>query len=225
MDRAGFVGSDGAVHHGFCDLSFLRPMPNAVLMAPSDEADLRQMLDLAVELETFVALRYPRDEVPAANYLPSDLKLGESRTLRTGIDATIVAYGTCVADALAAADALLADGIDVEVVDARFCKPMDRQMVARVLDDGRPTVTVEDHIVEGGFGSAFLETAAGLGLSTAAVVRLGHPADKMIPFNSRAAQLAEAGIDASGIARTIRGKLESPLDSDVTSRRSEPVAV
>ncbi len=148
MDRAGYVGSDGAVHHGFCDQSFLRPMPGAVLMAPSDEAELKRMLSLAMELGTFAALRYPRDEVPAVDYenlvahdltsAAKEIVVGQSRVLKHGSDATIVAYGTLVAEAIAAAEELAKDGHDVAVVDARFCKPMDTTMVTRVLDEGAP---------------------------------------------------------------------------------------
>ena len=220
MDRAGFVGSDGAVHHGFCDLAFLRPMPGAVLMAPSDEADLRRMLGLAFDLETFVAVRYPRDDVPAADYetvvaddLRDDaatLELGRSRVLKTGDDATVLAYGVMSGEALKAAETLANDdGLDVEVVDARFCKPLDGDMLARVLVPGRAVVTVEDHAVENGFGSAVLEHAVAAGLPTSGVVRLGHPADRLIPFMSRGDQLAEAGIDAAGIARAVRRAVET----------------
>ena len=214
MDRAGFVGSDGAVHHGFCDQSFLRPMPGAVLMAPSDEADLGRMLRLALELETFAAVRYPRDDVPAVDYenlVAADLadaatsfSLGKGRVLRTGDDATVIAYGVLAADALAAAEALAAEGLDVGVVDARFCKPLDGEMLAAVLGRNTPVVTLEDHALEGGFGSAVLEHAVAAGLPTANLVRLGHPADRMIEFKGRAAQLAEAGIDAEGVAETLR---------------------
>ncbi len=236
MDRAGFVGSDGAVHHGFCDQAFLRPMPGAVLMAPSDEADLRRMMKLAFELETFVALRYPRDDVPATNYedaIADDLadaarriELGQSRVLRTGGDATILAYGTLVADALAAAELLACeDGLDVEVIDARFCKPLDRRMLARVLGKGGPIVTVEDHALENGFGSAVVEAAAELG-GGSPVVRLGHPADRLIGFKGRAEQLREAGLDAASIASAVRGRLaaHAPASPATASPRSKPTA-
>ena len=232
MDRAGYVGSDGAVHHGFCDQAFLRPMPGAILMAPSDEADLKRMLALAFELETFVALRYPRDNVPAGDYetvVADDLidqaktiALGKSRVLRTGTDATVLAYGSLASEALAAAETLSAeDGLDVEVIDARFCKPLDADMLARVLDADHPVVTVEDHSLENGFGTAVLEHAQQRGLPTAQITRLGHPADRMIPFMSRSAQLREAGIDAAGIVRAIR----SAMPARTRSVEPAPAAV
>src|SRR3954466_9507234 len=104
MDRAGYVGDDGAVHHGFCDQAFLRPLPGIVLMAPSDEAELNRCLRLALSLETASALRYPRDSVPACDYetvIADDLRalasqeweIGKSRRLRDGADGTLIAYG------------------------------------------------------------------------------------------------------------------------------------
>src|SRR5436190_15169430 len=140
MDRAGFVGDDGAVHHGFMDQAFLRPLPGMVLMAPSDEAELNRALRFALTLETASALRYPRDNVPACNYedvidesLRADARtewtIGKSRTLREGTDATLIAYGALAQNAMIAAESLAADGISVAVVDARFCKPLDAEML------------------------------------------------------------------------------------------------
>lgn len=219
MDRAGYVGSDGAVHHGFMDLAFLRPMPGMVLMAPSDEAELRRMLALAIELESPAALRYPRDVVPAIDFekriapdlaaQASEIKLGQSRTLRTGEDASILVYGSLATEAMAAAEMLAAeDGLDIAVIDARFCKPLDGAMLARVLRPGHLVVTLEDHSLQNGFGSAVLEHARQHGLPTDHVVRLGHP-DRLIGFKSRAQQLADAGIDAAGVARAIRHSIQA----------------
>src|SRR5690606_28487763 len=109
-----------------------------------------------------------------------ELRLGQSRVLRTGEDGTIVAYGTLVEEALKAAEVLSSeDGLDVEVVDARFCKPVDGAMLSRVLKPGRVVVTLEDHSLQNGFGSAVLEHAQELGLPTRGIVRLGHP-DRLI---------------------------------------------
>ena len=149
MDRAGFVGDDGAVHHGFMDQSFLRPLPGMVLMAPSDEAELNRSLRLALALETASALRYPRDNVPTQPFdetIAADLQhqasgewqVGKSRVLREGSDATLIVYGALAENAMAAAEDLASDGISVGVVDARFCKPLDADMLARV-PDSRPS--------------------------------------------------------------------------------------
>ena len=191
-------------------------MPGMVLMAPSDEADLKRMLSLAFELETAVALRYPRDVVPAVDFencIAADLveqarqiRLGQSRTLKTGDDATILVYGSLATEALAAAQMLATeDGLDVAVIDARFCKPLDGEMLARVLRPGHLVITVEDHALQNGFGSAVLEHAQEHGLPTQEIVRLGHP-DRLIGFKSRADQLADAGIDAAGIVKAVRAR-------------------
>jgi 1-deoxy-D-xylulose-5-phosphate synthase len=213
MDRAGFVGDDGAVHHGFMDQAFLRPLPNIVLMAPTDEADLKRMLKLAVASDTLTALRYPRDSVPSCNYedlvapeLQSQAKafgLGVSRVLRDGADATVIAYGTLAGEALLAAQTLVEEGLDVEVIDARFCKPLDAEMLSRVLRPGHPVLTVEDHALQNGFGTAVVEHAVQHGLPTQHLTRLGHP-DRLIGHATRKQQLAEVGLDADGLARSIR---------------------
>ncbi len=214
MDRAGFVGDDGPVHHGFMDQAFLRPMPGMVLMAPSDEAELNRCLKLALSLETPSALRYPRDNVPARNFeetIESSLReaaqdewqVGKSRLLREGSDVTLVAYGALASQAYAAAEELASEDIDVEVIDARFCKPVDGEMLARVLKTGRPVLTIEDHSLQNGFGTAVLEYAAAHHLATDQITRLGMP-DRLIAHASRKEQLAEVGLDAAGITRPVR---------------------
>ena len=133
MDRAGYVGDDGAVHHGFLDQAFLRPMPGMVLMAPSDEAELNRSLRFALSLESASAVRYPRDNVPACNFeevideplrglASSEWKLGKSRTLREGTDATLVVYGALAESAIVAAEQLAAEGVSSESAkrSARF---------------------------------------------------------------------------------------------------------
>jgi len=225
MDRAGYVGDDGAVHHGFCDQAFLRPMPGIVLMAPSDERELGRALRLSLSLDHASAVRYPRDVVPACNFediVAPELKaqaatewvVGRSRTIRTGHDATLIVYGALLESALAAAEKLAAEGINVEVVDARFCKPVDGDMLARVLAGKinaagdvsagfvrRPVLTIEDHSLQNGFGTAVLEYAVSHGLPTDAITRLGMP-DRLIAHATRAQQLEEVGLDMAGILRS-----------------------
>lgn len=214
MDRAGLVGEDGAVHHGFMDVAFLRPMPGIVLMAPSDEAELRRCLELAVSLDAPCAIRYPRDVVSAPDLeeiIAPELREqarapwqpGRSRVLRTGRDAAIVVYGALARSALEAAAELEADGLDVGVIDARFCKPIDAEMLCRVARAGAAVVTVEDHSLQNGFGSAVLECAAARDVPLDRITRLGLP-DRLIAHASRQQQLAEAGLDAAGIARSVR---------------------
>jgi 1-deoxy-D-xylulose-5-phosphate synthase len=214
MDRAGFVGDDGAVHHGFMDQAFLRPLPGMVLMAPSDEAELGRALRTALSLDTGSAIRYPRDNVPDCNFeevidpsLRSDAKnewtVGKSRTLRTGTDATLLVYGALMQHAMLAAETLAAEGIDVEVIDARFCKPLDEAMLSRVLRSDRPVLTVEDHSLQNGFGTAVIEHAVSAGLPTAAIKRLGMP-DRLVSHATRNQQLNEVGLDAEGLAKSVR---------------------
>jgi 1-deoxy-D-xylulose-5-phosphate synthase len=214
MDRAGFVGDDGAVHHGFADQSFLRPLPGMVLMAPSDEAELNRSLRLALAMENVSAIRYPRDNVPAENFeamiapelrdaASREWEVGKSRVLREGADATVIVYGALAQGVMVAADALSCEGISVEVIDARFCKPVDGRMLARVLRAGHPVLSVEDHSLQNGFGSALAEHAIAHGLPTAHFTRLGMP-DRLIAHATRPQQLAEVGLDPAGIAGSVR---------------------
>ncbi|MCO6437942.1 MAG: 1-deoxy-D-xylulose-5-phosphate synthase [Phycisphaerae bacterium] len=209
LDRAGLVGGDGAVHHGFLDITYLRGLPGMVLMAPLDEVELLESLHFALTLDRPCAIRYPRDDVPAPMPDCPKFELGRSRRLRDGSAVTILSYGATATCALSAAEMLSEMGIDAGVVAARFAKPVDRDMVSGALADGRPVVTVEDHSVAGGFGSAVLETAQELGLDASRLVRLGMPADRFISFGSRSGQLAECGYDATGIAATVQRLVES----------------
>ncbi len=219
MDRAGFVGDDGAVHHGFLDQSFLRPMPGMVLMAPSDEIELNRSLRLALSLDTASAIRYPRDNVPDCNFedmiahplraqAATEWKVGKSRVLKDGTDATLIVYGALAESVLTASELLAEDGINVEIVDARFCKPIDGDMLARVLEPGRPVLTIEDHALQNGFGTAVTEYAVGHSLPTAHLTRLGMP-DRLISHATRKEQLTEVGLDPKGIAASVRDAIKS----------------
>ncbi len=219
MDRAGFVGDDGAVHHGFADLAFLRPLPGIVLAAPSDEAELNRALRMQLSLDCPSAIRYPRDNVPAKNFeeviepalreeASGEWRVSVSRVLREGADATIVAYGALTQNALIAAEELCAEGIQIEVVDARFAKPIDGAMLERVMRAGHPVITVEDHSLQNGFGTAVLEYAVANHLPTESLTRLGIP-DRLIPHATRKEQLAEVGLDPAGISRAVRDAIRA----------------
>ena len=223
MDRAGFVGDDGAVHHGFLDQAFLRPLPDIVLMAPSDEAELGRCLSFSLTLDTASALRYPRDNVPACNYedviepaLRADAKrkwtIGRSRVLRNGQHATIIAYGALAASAMLAAEELSSEGIDVQVIDARFCKPIDGELLSRVLRAGVPVLTLEDHALQNGFGTAVLEHARSHQLPVDTLTCLGMP-DRLIAHATRGQQLTEIGLDAVGVARSVRDAIRAASGS------------
>jgi 1-deoxy-D-xylulose-5-phosphate synthase len=208
LDRAGLVGGDGAVHHGFLDITYLRGMPGMVLMAPVDEVELHQAMKLGLSLAQPSAIRYPRDNVPAPIPDCPRFELGKSRKLREGEAATVLCYGVTAIYALAAAEMLRETGIETAVVNARFAQPIDREMVKEAFTAGGPVITVEDHSVVGGFGSAVLETAQEMGLTCSRFARLGMPADRFIAHGSRAGQLAECGIDATAIAATIQRLVE-----------------
>lgn len=217
IDRAGLVGGDGAVHHGFLDITYLRGLPGMVLMAPMDEFELREAMKLGLALHDPCAIRYPRDVVPQPVEDSPPFELGKARWLRHGRDATILCYGVTCAAAMQAAELLMEENVDVSVANARFARPIDERTIARAFDGSAPVITVEDHSIAGGFGSAVLESAQQLGLSAPQVARVGIPSDRFIAHGSRSEQLAECGLDASGIAATVlrvieacRGPMKSP---------------
>ncbi len=208
IDRAGLVGGDGAVHHGFLDITYLRGLPGFVLMAPIDEIELLEALKFALTLDRPCAIRYPRDDVPAPIPDCPRFKLGRSRLLREGDAATLLCYGATAIDGMAAAELLAESGIEVSVVASRFAKPIDPQMVRDAFGAGGPVITVEDHSVAGGFGSAVLEAAQEMAVDASQLVRLGMPADRFVVHGSRTGQLAECGYDATGIAAAVQSRVD-----------------
>ncbi len=207
MDRAGLVGGDGAVHHGFCDVSLLRTLPGAVIMAAVDEPSLKASLEFMRTYEKGLsAVRYPRDKVSdalAALGCPA-FEIGKARNLTPGVvepEVAVLAFGTLALTAMEAAERVAGD-CRVAVYDARFAKPVDRGLIRTLLEQRVPIVTVEDHGVIGGFGSAVVEAAAEMGLDTSAITRLGLP-DAWVYQNSRGEQLAEVGLDVDGMVRAV----------------------
>lgn len=203
LDRAGLVGDDGPTHHGVFDLAYMRALPHFVLMAPKDGQEAAAMLRWAATQDRPVAIRYPRDTVPAQTLAPqtAPIQLGQGEMLRHGRRTAVLAYGATVVEALRAADQLAArEGLHVTVANARFCKPLDDALVARLLAEHEHVVTAEDHQLQNGFGSAVLESANAQGLDTRKLTRLGIP-DRYVEHGARPWQLAQCGIDAAGIAR------------------------
>jgi 1-deoxy-D-xylulose-5-phosphate synthase len=205
MDRAGLVGSDGAVHHGFCDVSYLRALPGMICCAPADELELRDVLKFALAWPTAVAIRYPRDYVPEPIAAPEPFELGKARVIRQGNDATILVYGALVHQAVTAAGVLAAQGVECTVVSARFAKPLDEELISELLISGKPMLIVEDHSKTGGFGSAVMEMVnrRGLKVDMSRVGHLGIPGDELVPHGSRSWQLEKAGLDSMGIAKAM----------------------
>ena len=207
LDRGGIVGADGKTHQGAFDLAYLRCVPNLVVMAPSDENELRNMLHTALALDGPAAFRFPRgagEGVPL-DAEPEALEVGKGRLARAvpgKPDVAVVAVGSTVRAAVAAAEALAAEGIAVSVIDARFVKPLDEALVLAEARRAGRVVTVEEGCLPGGFGSAVLELLEGAG-GGIVVRRLGLP-DAFVTHGDQAKQRAELGIDAAGIARACR---------------------
>jgi 1-deoxy-D-xylulose-5-phosphate synthase len=201
LDRAGLVGADGPTHHGALDLAYLRPIPNLVLASPRDENELQHLLATAIESGVPFALRFPRGAATgcAIDPDPKPLPIGRGELLRDGGDLVIAALGKTVPAALAAADALAREGISAAVVDARFVKPLDTALFGALARRLGIVVTVEDHALAGGFGSALLELFAERAPATR-VVRLGLP-DRFVDHAEQDAQCKQVGIDAESIAR------------------------
>ncbi len=201
VDRGGIVGEDGPTHHGLFDFAYLTCLPNMVVMAPSNENELRRMLKTAIDHDGPIALRYPRGAATGCALeeplLP--LEIGRSLVRRQGDDVLILAVGWTVNEALAAADRLSAANISATVVDARFVKPLDTETVLELARRIPRIVTVEEHVLRGGFGSAVLECLADNGIDGCRVRRLGI-ADAFVEHGPQKLLRNKYGIDAAAIA-------------------------
>ena len=213
MDRAGLVGQDGPTHNGVFDIAYLRTLPNFVLCAPRDGTDLARMLKFALAHDGPVGLRYPRGASPGAECIHPDerrpVEPGKAEVLCEGERLVIWAYGAMVPTALEVAERLRQQGAQIGVVDARFAKPVDEELLARHSQEYKLILTLEDHQRAGGFGSAVLEAANRLPGSGARLRLVGIP-DRFVDHKStREEQLAELGLDAEGVLRVVRGFLAS----------------
>ena len=206
LDRAGLVGADGATHAGVYDFAFLRCVPNMVVMAPADENECRQMLYSAVRYRVPVAVRYPRGTGPgvAVQQAFTELPLGKAEIRRHGRRIAILAFGSMVAPAMVAGEAL-----DATVVNMRFVKPIDRELIESLARSHDAFVTVEEHVVMGGAGSACMEVLAEAGLEQP-VLALGLP-DRYIDHGDHARLLQLEGLDGAGIEASIRERFASLL--------------
>jgi 1-deoxy-D-xylulose-5-phosphate synthase len=205
IDRAGLVGEDGPTHHGAFDLSFLRHIPRLVVAAPKDTMELRDLLATALKHDGPMAIRYPRGGGPCA-YAPEPMRIlaiGQGERLVEGDEAAIVAVGSTVYPALAAASLLAGQGIRAEVINARFVKPLDEQLILGVLDRGTPTVVVEENTIVGGLGSAVLELASSHGCPVGSIKRVGIP-DAFVEHDSPEALREKVGLTPAKIARAVR---------------------
>lgn len=230
MDRAGYVGGDGAVHHGFMDITIFRPLPGVVMLAVSDEENLVAGLEFMRAYDAGASfIRYPRENVPdepVVKDVPA-YELGKGVFIkRTGDrkdpvsatpdtsggrhptpDLALFAYGTLVYDAATAMKELEQQGYDIALYDARFAKPVDVELVEALVKQNIPVLTIEDHALAGGLGAAVLEALSDRRVSSDMVYRSAMP-EKWLHQDSRAGQLADAGLDAAGIARKVRQILD-----------------
>ena len=200
LDRAGIVGNDGPTHNGVFDIAYLRHLPGITLMAPKDGSELKAMLHKAIQLNTPAAIRYPRANIPEGS-LDNDcnpVEIGKGEILREGRDGVIIAYGAMVYPSMECADMLAEKGIDVTVVNARFAKPLDEDLIMKVAGKNQIVITVEDHTEVGGFGSAILELLVEKGINTQNVRKMGIP-DRFTEQGSRDIILKTLNLDAEGI--------------------------
>jgi 1-deoxy-D-xylulose-5-phosphate synthase len=205
MDRGGIVGEDGPTHHGLFDLSYLRSLPNMVVMAPKDENELRHMLGTAVNHPGPIAFRYPRGcgvGVPLDDEIQA-LPIGKGEVLTMGADVAILAVGVTVTPALEAAKQLKDESISATVVNCRFVKPLDVELITRLATEIPFIVTVEENVLQGGFGSAVVECLMDAGIIDSRVVRLGIP-DTYVEHGSQKILRSKYGIDTPAIVKAVR---------------------
>ncbi|MEK7280746.1 MAG: transketolase C-terminal domain-containing protein, partial [Chloroflexota bacterium] len=204
IDRAGVVGGDGKTHQGAFDISYLRHIPNMVVSAPKDEAELLNLLYTGIQAGCPFALRYPRTHTPhpftatTATALP----IGQGEILRKGKDLALVAIGSMVYPALEAAEKLAAEGVETTVVNARFVKPLDSQLLLEVARKTKRMLTLEENALAGGFGSAVLELLA----SHQVEVKVGCHGlpDHFIEHGDRALLCSLFNLDADGIVHRVQ---------------------
>ena len=207
LDRAGLVGGDGAVHHGFCDISLLRTLPKAALTGAADEPSMKAALEFMRTYDSGLsACRWPRDNCSdklARFGACPPFELGKARPLirHDSPEVAVLAFGTMTISAIEAIDTLGGD-VKAELYDARFAKPVDTGLIRSLLERRIPIITIEDHGIHGGFGAAVIEAASEMGLDAGLVTRMALP-DSWVYQDSRKQQLAEVGLDVPTIARTI----------------------
>lgn len=207
LDRAGLVGEDGPTHHGVFDLSYLRQMPNMCVMAPKDEEELRHMLATAIDIEGPSAVRYPRGCGLGVELTDSfeKLPIGKAEVLQAEGDIAFLAVGTMVEQAKKAAAILAEDGIKAAVVNMRFIKPLDRELLRGYANSKKLLITAEENMLAGGFGSAVAEFLADEGLSVP-LLRFGLP-DRFIEQGTRSELFELCGLQPAEMAEKVRERL------------------
>lgn len=202
LDRAGLTGPDGPTHHGLFDIGYMRVLPNMVCMAPGYASELESMLEFSLQHEHPCSIRYPKASALEMDETHPPIELGKSEVIREGSDGTIVAFGAILDQAIEAAE-LLEGELDIAVINARFVKPIDTQMVKQVTESSGFVVTVEEGALMGGFGSAFIESAVQQRLDTRSIHSVAMP-DEFIEHGDRGDLLDQHGLSAKAIAQACR---------------------
>jgi len=217
LDRAGLVGEDGPTHHGAFDLSYLRVVPGMVLMTPADGAELEQMLEFALRYDAGpIAIRFPRGAAPEGSLAApgsAPLEIGRGALMREGADVSIIAVGTMVRTAMEAAEIVAAKGIEVSVVNARFVKPLDNELILSAAAGNSPVMTIEENALQGGFGEAVTKLLEEAG-SGSRILRIGLP-DAFVPHGKREELLAETGLDPEHVAESIVAVIKGRSKADI----------
>ncbi len=198
IDRCGFVGEDGPTHHGVFDISFLRHIPNLTILAPKDTDELMLMLAWALEHEGPSAIRYPRGKAPHLALPQAPLSLGRAEVLREGSDVVFMAAGNTVLAAIRAAERLETDDVHAAVINARFIKPLDRDLILDIASRVPRIITVEENVLQGGFGSAVMECLADAGKHSVMIKRVGIP-DFFVEQGSMERLRSIYGLDEDGL--------------------------
>ena len=219
VDRAGLVGEDGKTHQGVFDIAYMRCLPNMVIAAPKDENELQHLIYTAIQRDGPMALRYPRGAGYGVDLDPKlqAVPIGKGEILRHGKDLTLVALGSMVYPALEAAETLANDGIECTVLNARFVKPLDEQLILESASRTGRVLTLEEHVLMGGFSSAVLELIDRAMPKGARVMSLGVP-DRFIEHGPSSELRASLGLDTEGIIRRVKEAFPDLFDKSITSQ-------
>ncbi len=215
IDRAGIVGEDGPTHNGTFDLSYLRHIPNLIVMSPKDDIEFKYMLELALNHDGPIAIRYPRGKVKSLISPPSSLipfNIGKAEILREGKDVALIALGNTVHPSIQAAERLMKEGISAMVVNARFIKPLDHNLISSVALTVPRIITIEENALQGGFGSAVIEFLNEVEVNNVKVRRLGIP-DVFIEQGQQNELRRIYGLDEKGIYLSVLSFLKEQLYS------------
>ena len=222
VDRGGIVGEDGPTHHGVFDFSYLRHIPNLIAMVPKDENEFQHMIKTAIECPGPVAFRYPRGRGVGGGRDVSlqSIDIGKGEVLREGQDILIIAIGTTVYPSLRAAQRLEEVGIQAAVINSRFLKPLDANLLCDWAKKTGKVLTVEENVLQGGFGSAVLELFQERGLLSTQVKRLGIP-DIFIEHGPQALLREKYGIDENGIFKGVQKMFEEGRSDSIYPSQAE----